>query len=106
MHFLPACTEVLDCVGSETYKRFETINGQAFNILRRNANLLISMMLLMLGTGIPELQKPEDITYMKEMLALNATEEEAVDIFRGYSTRSLESTKTAINNWIHNLVVS
>jgi hypothetical protein len=105
-HFSPACAEVLDGVGSETYERFETINGQAFNILRRNANLLISMMLLMLGTGIPELQKPEDINYMKEMLSLESTEEEAVEVFREYTRRSLESTKTALNNWIHNLVVS
>ena len=105
-HFSPACAEALGGVGSDTYKRFEETNGKAFNILRHNANHLISMMLLMLGTGIPELQKPQDIQYMKDMLKLNATDEEAVEIFRKYSQMSLDSTKTTLNNWIHNIVVS
>ena len=43
---------------------------------------------------------------MKEKLALDETEERAVEIFKKYSQDSLESTKTTVNNWIHNLVVS
>ena len=105
-HFSPACAEALGGVGSEQYKRFEQLNGKAFNLLRHNANLLISMMLLMLGMGIPELHKPEDITYMKDMLKLNLTDEEADATFRKYTQMSLDSTKTAVNNWIPNIVVS
>ena len=105
-HFSPACAEALGGVGSEQYKRFEDTSANAYNILRRNANLLMSMMLLMLGTGIPELQKPEDIIYMKNMLNLGVSEEEAATIFKKYIQMSLDSTKTTVNNWIHNLVVS
>lgn len=104
-HFSPACAEALGGVGSEQYKRFEETCANAYNILRNNANLLMSMMLLMLGTGIPELQKPEDITYMKNMLNLSLSNEDAAAIFRKYIQMSLDSTKTTVNNWIHNLVV-
>ena len=103
-HFSPACAFALEEAG--LYNKFENISAKAFNILRSNANLLITLFLLMLGTGIPELQRPEDILYMKNMMKLEMSDEEASTEFAKLTQLSTESTRTAINNWIHNLVVS
>lgn len=103
-HFLPACVVVLDGPNGKYYKEFEATCIKAYNVIRDKANLFMSLMLLMLGTGIPELQKPSDLQYMKDMLHLEASEKEAADVFKELIKTSTESTKTAVNNWIHNLV--
>ncbi|EAY14583.1 Phosphatidylinositol 3- and 4-kinase family protein [Trichomonas vaginalis G3] len=103
-HFLPACVVVLDGQNGKLYKEFEQTSIKAYNVMREKANLIMSLMLLMLGTGIPELQKPSDLQYMKDMLHLNVNEREDADIFKNLIKISTESTKTAVNNWIHNLV--
>ena len=38
------------------YNRFQELCGHAYLALRRHANLLITLFMMMLPTGIPELQ--------------------------------------------------
>ena len=103
-HFLPACVYVLDGLGSDLYKRFEENCFIAYNILRKNSFLLLTLMVLMMGTGIPELQKKSDLVYMKNMLHNEVSDDIASELFREMIKYSTESTKTAVNNWIHNFV--
>lgn len=57
----------------------------------------------MIGTGIPELQKPKDLDYMLNMLNLKLNDEEAKVHFKKLIKISLESTKTILNNLFHNI---
>lgn len=42
--------------GASVYIRFQELCGRAYLALRRHANLLITLFIMMLPTGIPELQ--------------------------------------------------
>ena len=105
-HFSPACAYVLGDVDSPMFNEYRELCGKALNILRHNAKLLVTLMLLMLGTGIPELQKPEDIRYLTNMLFLDKTDAEAKLEFDKLTNLSLESTRTKLNNLFHNIAVS
>lgn len=41
---------------AEPFAQFLQLAGDAFNVLRRNADLLMVLFVLMLSSGIPELQ--------------------------------------------------
>ncbi|OHT02674.1 hypothetical protein TRFO_30172 [Tritrichomonas foetus] len=103
-HFSEAAAFVLDDVDSDTFKQFEKDAGNAFNILRHNSRLLITLFMLMLGTGIPELQKPKDIEYLKNMLFLDINDDdESSQAFAKLTKESLASTRTKLNNLFHNI---
>jgi len=54
------------------FQDFVRLSQRAFNILRANANLLITLFSLMQSCGIPELTKPEDIDWLREHLMVRA----------------------------------
>jgi phosphatidylinositol-4,5-bisphosphate 3-kinase len=98
-HFSPACKTVIGGCWDE----FEEICTKAYNILRHNSSHLFTALDLMIGTGIPELQKPEDMEYMKNMLHLELSDEAAEQKFLELINISLKSTKTFLNNILHNI---
>ena len=51
-HFSPACTTVIGDVNSEMFTNYRELCGKPLNILRHNSKLLVTRLLLMLGTGI------------------------------------------------------
>ncbi|KAH0785656.1 Phosphatidylinositol 3- and 4-kinase family protein [Histomonas meleagridis] len=104
-HFTSASVNVINREPNG-FALFEQDCGRALNILRKNSNLIITLFLLMIGTGIPELRKPKDIVYMKNMLMLDKTDEEAALEFNKKIKQSLESTRTKLNNWIHNIATN
>ncbi|XP_055340022.1 phosphatidylinositol 4,5-bisphosphate 3-kinase catalytic subunit alpha isoform-like [Paramacrobiotus metropolitanus] len=63
------------------YGRFKQLCCNAYKIMRRNANLLITLFAMMLSTGIPELQSLEDVAYLRNTLAVDKTDEEAMNYF-------------------------
>ncbi|OHS93043.1 Phosphatidylinositol 3- and 4-kinase family protein [Tritrichomonas foetus] len=106
-HFSPACDYVIQMAPKkDNDDTFENLCGMGLNILRYNSKLLISLFLLMLGTGIPELQKPSDINYLKDKLFLDSSDEEATNKFAVLIKKSLDSTRTTLNNLFHNIKVS
>jgi phosphatidylinositol-4,5-bisphosphate 3-kinase len=98
-HFSPACAHAI----GDDLKEFEANTRTALSILRENANLLITLFLLMIGTGIPELKTPQDIDFLKQKLYLKATEQQANAAFSKLIKESMESTRTKLNNWVHNI---
>jgi phosphatidylinositol-4,5-bisphosphate 3-kinase len=98
-HFSPACGHTI----GDDLKQFEQNTTTALGILRENANLLITLFLLMVGTGIPELKTPQDIEFLKQKLYLKATEQQANAAFSKLIKESMESTRTKLNNWVHNI---
>ena len=55
----------------------------------------------MLYTGIPELKKTEDLTYMLNSLVLELSEEDARAFFEKQINVSLDAIMTRVNNAIH-----
>lgn len=101
------------------------LSQKAFNILRSNANLLITLFSLMTACGIPELTKPEDIEWLREKLMvrkrsrcsvahlfipgplvaqIGATKEEAAEKFKAEIFESLRQKATQVNDMFHMLV--
>ena len=56
---------------SPAYKKFVDVCAKAFNILRKNARVLIVLFQLMIPAGIPELTCDADIAYLRDKLALD-----------------------------------
>jgi len=73
----------------------------AYNVIRNHANLLLSLFSMMIGTGIPQLNSVEDLSYLKDALKLHFTDEEAADHFRDLIKKSLKNTRVYLNNIVH-----
>jgi len=55
----------------------------------------------MLSTGIPELRSADDIEYLRDAFALDATDAQAAEKFKDLIFESLYTRATQINNAIH-----
>lgn len=88
---------------SANYREFVSLCCKIFNILRRNADLFITLFHLMLLTGIPELQKEKDIEYLRTALHLHLSEAEASKKFEELIDKALGSKMTNVNHFVHNL---
>jgi phosphatidylinositol-4,5-bisphosphate 3-kinase len=102
-HFSPACAE---CIGGDEMRQFEQDAHAALDTLRKNSKLLITLFILMLGTGIPELRKPEDLEFLKKQLYLGMSDAQAMAALDELIRDSMDSTRTKLNNLIHNVRTS
>jgi len=60
--------EMIDAMGgadSDHYRRFRTLACEAYNILRKSASLLVSLLHLMAGASIPDVQSDPDKAMLK-----------------------------------------
>ncbi|GAB4822067.1 hypothetical protein N2152v2_009113 [Parachlorella kessleri] len=76
------CKEMVDAMGgqdSDHYRQFQTYCVEAYNILRKSANLLLSLFHLMAGASIPDIQSDPEKAMLKlqEKLRLDLRDEEA-----------------------------
>jgi hypothetical protein len=55
----------------------------------------------MLSTGLPELQRREDIVYLEDKFMMHLSDEEAGAHFRKLIAKALNTTTTRVNNAIH-----
>jgi phosphatidylinositol-4,5-bisphosphate 3-kinase len=70
----PMMANVYSTVGKEEF--FKTACVKAYNILRRNAQRLINMFIIMSTAGMPELCSMKDVLYTKEQLKLDIPNDE------------------------------
>ena len=101
--FTPAFASVLGNVGSHAFQRFEEISVKAYNILRQNASLLITLFHLMISCGIPELRKESDIQWLRDKLMIGASDAEAGKEFKALIVQSLRTKSTRFNDACHML---
>lgn len=99
--FSNAMATVLGPQDRPLFKEFEDLCGHAYNILRRNANLLITLFSLMLSSGMPELTRESDIDWVRDRLMLDATEEEAAERFRDLIQEALSTWTATLNDFAH-----
>ncbi|KAH3761482.1 phosphatidylinositol-4,5-diphosphate 3-kinase [Pelomyxa schiedti] len=99
--FTPDFAYVMGGRNSPDFERFTSIACTAYNIIRRHAYMFITLLALMLSTGIPELQSENDIKYLRDAFSLDMTDKEAADKFKGLIILSLTTWTTRINNAVH-----
>jgi len=104
--FTPDFAYVLGEKGSDDYGRFTDLCGQAYNVIRQHANEFINLFQLMLSTGIPELQKAEDIGWLRECMLIGASDETASGHFANKIQVALTTRTTQLNNAVHILAHS
>nr|KAG5710060.1 hypothetical protein BaRGS_030136 [Batillaria attramentaria] len=87
---------------SQNFKRFQETCEKAYLILRSKAHLLVSLFMMMLSSGIPQLTCPRDVDYLRETLVPHMTEAAAREHFRSKLMESLRNSwTTSINFWFH-----
>jgi hypothetical protein len=99
--FTPDFARVLGGKEGADFADFVEYGVKAFNILRHHSALFITLFTMMLSTGIPELQRVEDIDYLRDALMLTADETAAAARWRELVMESLSSKMTRMNNAIH-----
>ncbi|KAK6308965.1 hypothetical protein J4Q44_G00204280 [Coregonus suidteri] len=79
---------------------FQEMSYKAYLAIRQNANLFINLFSMMLGSGMPELQSFDDIAYIRKTLALDKTEQEALDCFMKQMNDAHHGSWTTKMDWI------
>jgi len=74
-----AMVDVMGGADTPHYRQFVQLCGEAFNILRKSANLLLSLVHLMAGSSIPDIRCDPEAALLKvqERLKLEMNDEEA-----------------------------
>uniref|UniRef100_A0A8P4GNN1 Phosphatidylinositol-4,5-bisphosphate 3-kinase n=1 Tax=Dicentrarchus labrax TaxID=13489 RepID=A0A8P4GNN1_DICLA len=62
-------------------KEFQEMCYKAYLAIRQHASLFINLFSLLLGCGMPELQSFDDIAYLRKTLALEKSQQEALEYF-------------------------
>jgi hypothetical protein len=86
---------------SEAYTLFKKLCCEAFTIIRKNGDLIMNLLRLMLGTGIPELQTANDIAWVQKVTLANMDDKQASDYFVDLIGVSLGNIRTKIMEWTH-----
>ncbi|GAA5999651.1 phosphatidylinositol 3-kinase VPS34 [Rhodotorula paludigena] len=104
------CKEMVDAMGgmhSPHYARFKNLCYTGFTTLRKNANLLINLVALMVDGNIPDIKLEPDKAVMKvqDKFLLNLSEEEAIKEFEAllndtsYFTSVLDRIHSVAQYW-------
>lgn len=98
------CKEMVDAMGgmqSPHYLRFKNLCHTAFIGLRKNANLIINLVSLMIDANIPDIKLEPDkaVSKVQDKFRLDLSEEEAIQYFEGLLNDT--STWTTIMDRIH-----
>lgn len=87
--------------GSEDFEKFQDHCTKAYNLIRKNGNHFINLFIMMIISGMPELETYEDIEYLKNQLSMDLTDLEANNKFLDEIQNSLNSTFRRIDNLFH-----
>ena len=88
---------------SYNFQHFVELCCDAFNIIRKNSDLILNLLELMVSSGIPYLSTSSDIEYVQNALQLNLTDSQATVYFTRLIESSLSSKSTQWNFFIHNM---
>jgi hypothetical protein len=99
--FTPMYAHVMGGTDAEDYKKFVSLGCEAYLILRKYGHTLMNMFMLMLAAGIPELTNLEDIHWLRKVLVLELSSEDARKHFIKKIKKSLKNTRARINDAVH-----
>lgn len=86
---------------SKSFQHFVQLACTAYNLVRRNASKFIALFQMMLSTGIPELSSNDDLSYLRDALDFEMTEEQAAKHFESLIYESLSTKTTQLNSLVH-----
>ncbi|KAL0482464.1 phosphatidylinositol 3-kinase [Acrasis kona] len=92
---------VMNGKDSEQFNLFVELGCKAYQIMRQNGNMFMTLFTLMLATGIPELTSVENIKWLRDCLMLDKSEEDARRHFSNQVYQSLENYRARINDAVH-----
>ncbi|CAG8459059.1 12986_t:CDS:10 [Ambispora leptoticha] len=100
------CKEMVEAMGganSSHYQRFKSFCYVAFNILRKNANLILNLFALMVHANIPDIKIEPDkaVWKVQEKFRLDLTEEEAIKFFQNLINDSVSALFPQVIETIH-----
>jgi len=96
--------EMVDAMGgykSQNYEKFKTFCCEAFNILRKNANLIINLFHLMLNSGLPQIVGQKSLKIIEENFRLELTDQEAIKVFQHLIAESVSALAPQLNEQLH-----
>jgi len=88
---------------SENFDKFRKACIDAFVALRSKGNLFITVFAMLLSSGIPELEHPSDLDYIRDTLAMEKDEPEAIKLFDASFEEAYKNRSTTFNWMIHNI---
>lgn len=89
---------------SEEFAKFQELCGKAYLALRRHSNLLITLFMMMLPTGITELQSINDVGYLRQTLAVEKSDQEALEYFQNVFNDAYKGAWTTKLDWFFHSV--
>ncbi|GAQ87817.1 phosphatidylinositol 3-kinase [Klebsormidium nitens] len=100
------CKEMVEAMGGQEsphYARFKSYCCEAYNILRKNANLILNLLHLMAGANIPDIANdPEKgVLKLQEKFRLDLDDEEAVQYFQTLINDSVSALFPQMVETIH-----
>ncbi|GMF29437.1 unnamed protein product [Phytophthora lilii] len=99
--FTPSMLDAMGGKKSENYQQFQQLACEAFQVLRTNSNLLITLLVLALTCGIPELHNASCIKWVHKTLMLDLPDHEAGEAFKKLIHVALHTTTTKLNDAVH-----
>ncbi|KAI3375154.1 hypothetical protein L3Q82_021675, partial [Scortum barcoo] len=93
-----------ECTKTREFERFQEMCYKAYLAIRQHANLFINLFSMMLGSGMPELQSFDDIAYIRKTLALDKSEQEALDYFMKQMNDAHHGGWTTKMDWIFHTI--
>jgi hypothetical protein len=88
---------------SEFYESFVSLSVKAYNILREKAHLFVNLFVMMLGSGLPELQTIDDVSYMVDMFRSDLSNADAAADFSSQINSCVDSSNTKMLWLFHSI---
>ena len=92
---------VMEGKDSQSFNTFNDYCCLAYNQIRKVGRRFINLFKMMISAGMPELQKKENIIYLRDMLSLQMTDMEADTKFRAEILNALGSNFRRFDNFLH-----
>ena len=99
--FTQAMADVLGGPNGDLFKEFEDMAIRAFLIIRKHSALFLTLFSLMIPCGMPELQKDQDLEWLRNAVMLDMTEKDAIAGFKSLIVAAMKSRATRLNDAAH-----
>lgn len=86
---------------SANWTKFKQLCCEAYNILRKSANLILNLFSLMVDSAIPDVKGHDSILKVQEKFRLELTDEEAIITFQSLINESITALFPVMVEKIH-----
>ncbi|XP_059078692.1 phosphatidylinositol 4,5-bisphosphate 3-kinase catalytic subunit beta isoform-like isoform X2 [Tigriopus californicus] len=93
-----------DCGQPDNFDRFRALCEESYLTIRKHGSLIISLLAMMISTGLPELSSEQDLHVIRSTLHLDRSEEYALEHFRKDFNESLRNAWTISLDWWFHMV--